>query len=153
MSSPGLIPTFSTTVITWQCDENDHLNVQFYTEFGHEASAHLLQVSLGFGPRAQRAAGIATRAADDHVRYLREFRVVEPVEVHSASSRSATAIFVAYHEVRTTRPAASVAATIRRRIAAPSPGLPEKRARAEAAIVELATGGRQAAQRGQARPA
>ena len=51
MSSPGLIPTFSTAVNTWQCDENDHLNVQFYTEFGHEASPHLM-ASLGLGPRA-----------------------------------------------------------------------------------------------------
>ena len=71
MSSPGLIPTFSTAVNTWQCDENDHLNVQFYTEFGHEASAHLL-ASLGLGPRAQRAAGLALGAAWDHVRYRRE---------------------------------------------------------------------------------
>ena len=54
VSSPGLIPTFTTAVNTWQCDENDHLNVQFYTEFGHEASAHLLS-ALGLGPRAQRA--------------------------------------------------------------------------------------------------
>ena len=57
MSSPALIPTFSTAVNTWQCDENDHLNVQFYTEFAHEASANLL-AKLGFGPRAQRAAGV-----------------------------------------------------------------------------------------------
>ena len=34
-----LIPTFGTAVNTWQCDENDHLNVQFYTDFAHEASA------------------------------------------------------------------------------------------------------------------
>lgn len=135
MSSPGLIPTFSTAVNTWQCDENDHLNVQFYTEFGHEASAHLL-ASLGFGPRAQRAAGIATRAADDHVRYLREFRVVEPVEVHSAPVEVGDRHIVAYHEVR--NPAGGhVAATIRRRIAAAEPWPAEVRARAEAAAVEL----------------
>ena len=39
---------------TRQCDENAHLNVQFYTEFGHEASAHLM-ASLGLGRRAQAA--------------------------------------------------------------------------------------------------
>ena len=54
MSSAELVPTFTTAVNTWQCDENAHLNVQFYTEFGHEASAHLLS-ALGLGPRAQRA--------------------------------------------------------------------------------------------------
>ncbi|HEY2876377.1 MAG TPA: thioesterase family protein, partial [Reyranella sp.] len=70
MPNPALIPTFRTAVNTWQCDENDHLNVQFYSEFGHEASAHLL-ANLGLGPRAQRAAGLNLSAAFDHVRYLR----------------------------------------------------------------------------------
>ena len=34
-----LVPTYATAVNTWQCDENDHLNVQFYTEFGHDLRA------------------------------------------------------------------------------------------------------------------
>ncbi len=137
MSSPGLIPTFSTAVNTWQCDENDHLNVQFYTEFGHEASSHLL-ASLGLGPRAQRAKGIDVSVVDDHVRYLREFRVVEPVEVHSAPVEVGERHLVAYHEVR--NPASGhVAATIRRRIASDQPWPAEVRARAEAARVELPT--------------
>ena len=137
MSSPGLIPTFSTAVNTWQCDENDHLNVQFYTEFGHEASSHLL-ASLGLGPRAQRAKGIDVSVVDDHVRYLREFRVVEPVEVHSAPVEVGERHLVAYHEVR--NPASGhVAATIRRHIASAQPWPAEVRARAEAARVELPT--------------
>ena len=135
MSSPRLIPTFSTAVNTWQCDENDHLNVQFYTEFAHEASASLL-ATLGFGPRAQRAAGVVTRAADDHVRYLREFRVVEPVEVHSAPVEIGEREIVAYHEVR--NPAkGEVAATVRRRIVCERPWPADFRARAEAARVAL----------------
>ncbi|MFN4015058.1 MAG: acyl-CoA thioesterase [Reyranella sp.] len=135
MSSPRLIPTFSTAVNTWQCDENDHLNVQFYTEFAHEASANLLAI-LGFGPRAQRAAGVVTRAADDHVRYLREFRVVEPVEVHSAPVEVGEREIVAYHEVR--NPAkGEIAATVRRRIVCEGPWPADFRARAEAARVAL----------------
>ena len=135
MSSPGLIPTFSTAVNTWQCDENDHLNVQFYTEFAHEASAHLL-ARLGFGPRTQSATGATTAALDDHVRYLREFRVVEPVEVHSAPVEVGERHLVAYHEVR--NPAGGhVAATIKRRIVCSEKWPADFRARAEAAIVEL----------------
>ena len=135
MSSPALIPTFSTAVNTWQCDENNHLNVQFYTEFAHEASANLL-ANLGFGPRAQRATGAITRAVDDHVRYLREFRVVEPVEVHSAPVEVGEREIVAYHEVR--NPAkGEVAATIRRRIVCDHPWPAEVRARAEAARIAL----------------
>lgn len=114
MSSPALIPTFSTAVNTWQCDENDHLNVQFYTEFGHEASAHLM-ASLGLGPRAQRAAQLNPRVDWDHIRYLREFREIDPVEVLSAPVEVGERHLIAYHEIR--NPAdGTVAATMRRRI-------------------------------------
>ena len=135
MPTPELTTTFATAVNTWQCDENDHLNVQFYTEFAHEASANLL-AKLGFGPRAQRAAGVVTRAADDHVRYVREFRVVEPVEVHSAPVEVGEREIVAYHEVR--NPAkGELAATIRRRIVCERPWPAAFRARAEAACIAL----------------
>lgn len=133
--TPELMPTFSTAVNTWQCDENDHLNVQFYTEFGHEASAHLLQ-GLGLGPRAQRAQGLAVTAAEDHVRYLREFRVVDAVEVRSAPVEIGAQHLVAYHEIR--NPAdGRVAATVRRRIVCDRPWPDAFRARAEAALMSL----------------
>ena len=135
MSSPALIPTFITAVNTWQCDENDHLNVQYYTKFGHEASAHLL-AQLGLGPRAQRAAGLRARAADDHVRYLREFRVVDPVQVLSAPVQVGDRDLVAYHEIRHSADG-RIAATIRRRIVCDQPWPSAFRARAEAACVEL----------------
>lgn len=130
-----LMPTFSTAVNTWQCDENNHLNVQFYTEFAHEASAHLLQ-GLGLGPRAQRAMGLAATAAEDHVRYLREFRVVDAVEVRSAPVEVGDHHLVAYHEIR--NPADSqLAATVRRRIVCDRPWPDAFRIRAEAALMPL----------------
>lgn len=133
--TPELTPTFSTAVNTWQCDENDHLNVQFYTEFGHEASAHLL-AGLGLGPRAQRSSGLTVTAADDHVRYLREFRVIDAVEVHSAPVEVGERHLVAYHEIR--NPAEGrVAATVRRRIVCDRPWPEAFRARAEAAKMVL----------------
>jgi acyl-CoA thioester hydrolase len=122
-------------VNTWQCDENDHLNVQFYTKFGHEASAHLL-ANLGLGPRAQRAAGLQLGAADDHVRYLREFRAVDPVEVLSAPVEVGERHLLAYHEIRNPSDG-TVAATMRRRIVCDQPWPTAFRARAEAARVEL----------------
>jgi acyl-CoA thioester hydrolase len=87
-------------VNTWQCDENDHLNVQYYTEFGHEASAHLL---------------LTLRLRDDHIRYLREFRAVDSVEVWSAPVDLSERAIVLYHEVRNSADG-TVAATVRRRI-------------------------------------
>src|SRR5882724_7257976 len=135
VSRPSLIPTFTTAVSTWQCDENDHLNVQFYTKFGHEASAHLL-ANLGLGPRAQRADGLQLGAADDHVRYLREFRAVDPVEVLSAPVEVDERHLLAYHEIRNPSDGA-VAATMRRRIVCDKPWPDAVRARAEAARVGL----------------
>jgi acyl-CoA thioester hydrolase len=135
VSSAELVPTFTTAVNTWQCDENDHLNVQFYTEFGHEASAHLLN-RLGFGPRAQRAAGLTLGIADDHIRYLREFRVIDSIEVRSAPVGISDYGLVLYHEVR--NPAdGTVASTIRRRLVSDKPLPAALRQRAEAARIDL----------------
>jgi acyl-CoA thioester hydrolase len=130
-----LIQTFATAVNTWQCDENDHLNVQFYTEFGHEASAHLLH-RLGLGPRDQRAAGLSLCAKDDHIRYLREFRVVESVEVRSVPVEIGERQLVVYHEVLNAADG-TLAATIRRRIECSKPWPDAFRARAEAALIEM----------------
>lgn len=135
MSSAELVPTFATAVNTWQCDENAHLNVQFYTEFGHEASAHLLH-RLGFGPRAQRDAGITLGIAEDHIRYLREFRVIDSVEVRSAPVEVSDRGVVLYHEVR--NPAdGTIASTIRRRIVSDKPLPAALRERAEAGRIDL----------------
>lgn len=130
-----LMPTFSTAVNTWQCDENDHLNVQYYTEFGHEASAHLLS-ALGLGPRAQHAAGLVVRPASDHVRYLREFRVVEPVDVRSAPVEVGERHLVAYHEIRN-GPDGDLASTIIRRIDCDRPWPDSFLSRAQSACVAL----------------
>jgi acyl-CoA thioester hydrolase len=135
VSSPGLIPTFTTAVNTWQCDENNHLNVQYYSEFAHEASAHLLN-RLGLGPRARRAAGLVLGIDHDHVRYLREFRVIDPVEVRSAPVEVGERHLVAYHEIR--NPAENqVAATVTRHLVCDRPWPKTFRTRAETACVTL----------------
>jgi len=132
---PELVPTYATAVNTWQCDENDHLNVQFYTEFGHEASAHLM-VSLGLGRRAQAAAGLTVRADQDHIRYLREFRVIDPVAVRSAPVEVGEYHLVAYHEIRNSGDGA-IASTVRRRIVSDKPWPAAFRNAAEAARIDL----------------
>jgi acyl-CoA thioester hydrolase len=135
VSSPGLIPTFTSAVNTWQCDENNHLNVQHYTEFGHQASAHLM-AGLGLGPRIQRTAGLVVGVAEDHVRYLREFRLVDTVEVRSAPVEVGERHLLAYHEIR--NPADDrTCATIGRRITCDRPWPDSFRARAQAACMPL----------------
>jgi acyl-CoA thioester hydrolase len=130
-----LRPTYATAVNTWQCDENDHLNVQFYTEFGHEASAHLL-TSLGLGRRAQAAAGLSVQATSDHIRYLREFRVIDPVAVSSAPVEVGERHLIVYHEVRNSGDNA-LAATVRRHMLSDKPWPASFRAAAESARIEL----------------
>jgi acyl-CoA thioester hydrolase len=135
VSAAELVPTFTTAVNTWQCDENAHLNVQYYTEFGHEASAHLLH-QLGLGPRAQASAGLAVSVQEDHIRYLREFRVVDTVEVRSAPVEVGERMLVAYHEVRNAADG-TLAATVRRRLDCDRPWPDSFRRRAEAARIDL----------------
>jgi acyl-CoA thioester hydrolase len=135
VSSAELVPTFATAVNTWQCDENAHLNVQFYTEFGHEASTHLLH-QLGFGPRAQAAAGLSISVQEDHIHYRREFRVVDVVEVRSAPVEVGERTLALYHEVG--NPAdGTLASTIVRRLECDRPWPEPFRKRAEAARVAL----------------
>jgi acyl-CoA thioester hydrolase len=130
-----LMPTFVTAVNTWQCDENDHLNVQYYTEFAHDAAAELLH-RLGLGPRVQRAMRPVVRVKEDHIRYLREFRIVDSVEVRSAPVAIGEQDLVVYHEVR--NPAdGTLAATIRQRIVNSTRWQDRFRARVEAATVEM----------------
>ena len=130
-----LIPTFTTAVNTWQCDENNHLNVQYYTDFAHRAQS-LLLAELGLGPRAQRTAGLSLRLVSDHVKYLREFRVVDGVEVRSAPVEIGARDLLAYHEIRNSGDG-TVAATVQRRIAADRNWPAAFRARAEAAKATL----------------
>jgi acyl-CoA thioester hydrolase len=138
VSSADLIPTFSTAVNTWQCDENAHLNVQFYTEFGHEASSHLLH-RLGLGPRAQAALGATIEAKEDHIRYLREFRIVDTVEIRSAPVAVGERSLTLYHEVR--NPAdGTLASTIRRQLECDQPWPPAFRLHAERSCIDLPSG-------------
>lgn len=68
--------TLQTFVNTWECDENDHMNVQFYYSKFDDA-ALVFQTLLGLdeqlGPRARR-----------HVRYHAELRGGEQVAIQSS---------------------------------------------------------------------
>ncbi|HTR85744.1 MAG TPA: thioesterase family protein [Reyranella sp.] len=135
MPTSDLMPTFATAVNTWQCDENDHLNVQYYTEFGQEASAHLL-AAMGLGPRARAKLELAVRPTEDHIRYLREFRVVESIEVRSAPIEIGDRHIAIYHEVLN-RGDGALASTIRCKLESDRPWPADFARRAQAAMVEM----------------
>jgi acyl-CoA thioester hydrolase len=133
--TPDLLPTFASAVNTWQCDENDHLNVQYYTEFGQEASAHLL-AAMGLGPRARNRLGLTLKPVEDHIRYLREFRVVESIEVRSAPVEVGERDIAIYHEVLN-RADGALASTIRCRFESDRPWPADFVARARAATIDM----------------
>ncbi len=95
---PDLIPTGHTFVNRWQCDENDHLNVQFFTAFAHDAGEQL-HVALGFGPAARSGLGIALVPREDHIRYHREMREAEALDVHSAPVAVDERTLTAFHRL------------------------------------------------------
>jgi acyl-CoA thioester hydrolase len=82
-------------VNTWQCDENAHLNVQFFTGWADEASPHL-HALLGLDTAAQPR----VRVVEDHIRYHREMLAADSVELGSAPVTVAPRTLVAYHEMR-----------------------------------------------------
>jgi acyl-CoA thioester hydrolase len=78
-----LQPSFRSTVNPWQCDENDHLNAQFYTAFGDDAAIQWLSLN-GLGPQARAAAGVTARPVSDHIRYRQELRGDDSLAIASA---------------------------------------------------------------------
>lgn len=98
--------TARSFVNAWQCDENDHLNVQFYTGYADEASPHL-HAMLGSEP------GPRIAVAEDYIRYHREMRTADSVEVRSAPVAIDDSSLTAYHEIRNADDG-EIAATVRR---------------------------------------
>lgn len=94
-----LISTARGCVNTWQCDENNHLNVQYFPSFAWDGARHL-QAALGLGPRALAAAGLTVRTVEDHIRYHRELFAADAFEVASGPVEIGESTMVAYHEIR-----------------------------------------------------
>ena len=94
-----LISTARGCVNTWQCDENNHLNVQYFPAFAWDGARHL-HAALGLGPRALAAAGLKVRTIEDHIRYHRELFAADAWEVASGPVEIGESTLVAYHEIR-----------------------------------------------------
>lgn len=94
-----LISTARGCVNTWQCDENNHLNVQYFPSFAWDGARHL-KAALGLGPRALAASGLKVRTVEDHIRYHRELFAADAFEVASGPVEIGESTLVAYHEIR-----------------------------------------------------
>ncbi len=83
------IETLKGFVNTWECDENNHLNVQFYFRFFEDAAGHFQR--LAGVPRADRR-----EPSMRHVRYHAELRMNAGVRVESFGAGDRQAVHLLY---------------------------------------------------------
>jgi len=68
-----MIDVLRTGVNTWDCDQMGHMNVRHYFARANHGLA-MLALELGLPPSFLRREGLALRALDQHVRFMRELR-------------------------------------------------------------------------------
>jgi len=68
-----MIDVLRTGVNTWECDQMGHMNVRYYFARANQGLA-MLALELGLPPSQLQREGLALRASDQHVRFMRELR-------------------------------------------------------------------------------
>ena len=68
------------SVQPWECDRNDHLNMQFYVARASDALA-ALGLRLGLGPSELAKRNLALVETETHIRFQRELRDGAPYAV------------------------------------------------------------------------
>lgn len=81
-------------VQAWECDENEHLNVQFYAARVSDAAPFVLD-ALGIGP----SSGLALVPAVHHTRFLRELRMGDITVTRSTPVAMGPATVTLLHEL------------------------------------------------------
>lgn len=94
-----VLPTYRGYVNSWECDENDHLNVRFFVAKANEGLPFVL-AELGCGPAALDRLGTRPRVLRQHIRFLREARMATPLAVYSGIARHEPDRLTVYGEIR-----------------------------------------------------
>jgi acyl-CoA thioester hydrolase len=89
------------SVASWECDQQGHMNVQFYLGRASDSLPALLQ-ALGLGPRQCRALDVVLMPLDQHIRFLRELRPSEPFTIVGGVLGVAEDRLRLYQEMRNT---------------------------------------------------
>ncbi|MGV8995484.1 MAG: thioesterase family protein [Parvibaculaceae bacterium] len=71
LDSQGYFPSFRGSVNTWECDDNAHMNVQFYVARASDG-AFFLRHELGLTPSVIRNSNRTMIALEEHYRFHRE---------------------------------------------------------------------------------
>lgn len=77
-----MLQGFSGFANMWEMDENNHLNVQFFVDWFHQA-LDVEAVALGHGPSVARAQGLQLRGVEDTIVFDREIRGADMVCIES----------------------------------------------------------------------
>jgi len=86
-------------VNAWECDENDHYNVQFFAAKKDEAQAHF-RLALGLPPCNLPDSQMHVSTVYDHIRFHGELRVADMFTIKSGIVDWQDTTCVAYHEMR-----------------------------------------------------
>lgn len=95
MTAP-LVETCRGFVNTWECDENDHYNVQFYFAKKSEADAHF-RLHLGLRPSNQLSDKTHVRVRQDHVRFHGELRAADTFAVTTGTVGGGESALTVFH--------------------------------------------------------
>lgn len=91
--------THRSVVNAWECDQMEHMNVQFYGDRFSAAEVHLF-ASLGLSPRLLAEHRWALRPMIDRIQFKRELRTGAGLLVDSAVVGRAQAAVRAFHRLR-----------------------------------------------------
>lgn len=95
----SMIEALRSGVNTWECDQMGHLNVRYYFARANQALA-MLALELGLAPSYLQREGLALRARDQHVRFMRELRPGTYYAIHAGVVGASREALQVYEEMR-----------------------------------------------------
>jgi acyl-CoA thioester hydrolase len=98
VSSEVFFDSFRGAVNTWECDDNGHMNVQFYVARASDA-AFFLRHELGLSPSVIRSTRHTMVALEEHFRFHRELHAGDMMTMRSRLIDMREKTLVVYHEL------------------------------------------------------
>lgn len=98
LSSEGYFDSFRGAVNTWECDDNGHMNVQFYVARASDG-AFFLRNELGLSPSVIRGTRHTMVALEEHFRFHRELHAGDMMAMRSRLIDMREKTLVVYHEL------------------------------------------------------
>lgn len=98
LGSDGYFESFRGAVNTWECDDNGHMNVQFYVARAADG-AFFLRHELGLSPSVIRGTRHTMVALEEHFRFHRELHAGDMIAMRSRLIDMRERTLVVFHEL------------------------------------------------------